>query len=160
MAENNICEFQKEHIEAIAGLQTDMENVKEKVSSLSNIEKSIERMTTLMEYQTKENEKRDKLMEQQSKTLTQQSLTLSKVNDNLDSLNVEVKTTNARIDRLETKFQSENAKNLIDIREINKDKVKLSLKDKVKKNAIPLAAITALVVAIVDALKGLKIFGE
>jgi len=114
-------------------------------------------MTTLLEVEAQKGEKRDKLIEQQSDTLTQQNITLVKVNDSLNNLNDEIVNTNKRMDTLEKIVTIENAKNFIDVREVNKEEVKLTLGQRAKKWAIPFGAISGFVVALYELLKGIKI---
>lgn len=146
-----------EIIERVAALETKVDNLEEDVDCLSNIEKSIERMTTLLEVEGQKGEKRDKLIEQQSNTLTQQNITLVKVNDSLKNLNDEIKNTNKRIDTLEKIVTIDAQKNIIDIREINKEKVKLTLGQKAKKAIVPTGALAGIVVFIYEVVKNIKI---
>jgi predicted RNase H-like nuclease (RuvC/YqgF family) len=143
MSDNKI-EFTEEHIKAIAVLETKVDKLEDDIGCLNRIDKSIEKLSILMEVQVKENEKRDCL--------------LVKMSDSLDNLNTEIKHTNMRIDGLEYKFKSSEDMNFIDIREINKEKAKekLSLKEKAVKFGIPFGAISGFVVALYEILKGIK----
>ena len=146
-----------EIIERVATLETKVNSLEEDISCLNRIDKSIDRMTTLLEIEAQKGDKRDRLIEQQSNSLTQQNITLVKVNDSLKNLNDEIKNTNKRIDTLEKIVTIDTQKNTLDIRDINKEKVKLTLGQKVKRAAFPFAAISALIIAIIDALKGIKV---
>jgi len=146
-----------EVIERIATLETKVDKLEEDVSCLNSIEKSITKMTTLLEVEAQKGEKRDKLIEQQSDTLTQQNITLVKVNDSLNNLNDEIVNTNKRMDTLEKIVTIENAKNFIDIREVNKEEVKLTLGQKAKKAVFPVSALAGLIAFLYEVISKIKI---
>lgn len=153
-------EFTQEHVAAIAELQTDMVNIKEKVSSLNNIENAIVKISTLLEVQSKDNEKRDALLIKQSEMLTQQSITMAKVNDNLDNLNIEVKNTNCRIDKLENKYNSSEEKCKVDLRDVQKEEIKLSIGQKAKRVVFPVGALAGILAFLYELILKIKDFSN
>lgn len=93
------------------------------------------------------------------------SSTLVKVNANLDNLNkdnkkikediVELKNdVYDKFDNLENQFEQSEDKNKIDVREIKKEEIKLTLGQKVRKAAVPFSAISALLIALFELIKG------
>lgn len=82
------------------------------------------------------------------------SNTLVKVNTNMDLMASEIQNTNSRIDNLETKIERNDDLHTVDLREIQKEEVKLTLGQKVRKAVIPFTAISALLVALFELVKG------
>ena len=141
MADNN--EIIYEHTKDIATLKTKVDKLEDNIICLNRIDKSIEKLSWLMEEQVKGNDKRDGL--------------LNKMSESLDSLNSEIKCTNTRIDGLEGQFMSSEQKNYIDVRDINKEEVKLTLGQKAKKMVFPIGAIAGIITFIYEVVKNIKI---
>jgi hypothetical protein len=53
------CKFQEHHIEKIAMLETEVNNLKTKIDCLDSINDSITRLTTLFEAQAEEKKRRE-----------------------------------------------------------------------------------------------------
>jgi len=149
----NICELQKEHIKLLSEHEVKIEKLETKVDDISDMKENLKILTVLQQKQEIRDLKFDKNYEEQIRTNAE-------ITSALKGLNSEIKETNSKITSLESKFYKAENKNMIDVRQVNKEKIKLSLKDKVKKYSIPFAAFSALIVAVVDALKGFKIFSE
>jgi predicted nuclease with TOPRIM domain len=126
-----------EHGEKIAKLETDVENMKEKLDNMADIKEAVVETKTYIKILTKSQEEQSKNMIRITETLNKQNLTLEKQNLTLDKLNEKIDSTNERVGQLEDKFENveekfENSENkfMIDTRDIQKE----STTEWIKKN--------------------------
>lgn len=97
--------LQKEHIQEIATLRAEMEQVKSFVSDISSMKELLAKQIALQEKYDARNEKIDTIIEQQIATNTKTEQTLKLINDNLSSMNTEMKETKTRVANLETSVE-------------------------------------------------------
>lgn len=126
-------DIQIQHTSLLATMQADIANLKNQIANInsidSSISKSLERITTVLEYNSKEDFKRDAVMEKLSDVIQKQGVAIVKVSDNLEALNNEIKGTNTKVDKLkddvydkfdalEKGYKVSEEKSKIDIRDI------------------------------------------
>lgn len=96
--------------ERLATVETKVANIENQIDDLGSINKSIERLTTLMEVQVSENEKRDAMREKQAIALEQLSVANIKTSEALDRLNTKIDKTDAKLESLNKKVDETSKK--------------------------------------------------
>lgn len=127
-----------EHAESIASLKTDVNNLKEKVNDLSDIKEAVVETKTYIKILTK-------AQEEQSKTLSLINQTIIRQNE---KLNDKIDHTDDKVEELKKVFIDDNKKNMIDIREVEKE----NYLTWIKKNKTPLT-VGGVLVALIGFLK-------
>jgi hypothetical protein len=145
-----ICEFQNEHIKMLAEHDVKIEKLETKVNDISDMKENLKILTMLQQKQEARDLKFDKNYEDQIKTNAE-------ITAALKGLNNEIKETNNKITSLEGKFYKAESKNLIDVRDVKKEEIRLTLGQKVKKVAIPTGAIAGILTFIYEVVKNIKI---
>jgi len=119
--ENCSNEMQIKHTSQIAKLETDMENVKDKIEDLSDIKDAVVETKTYVKILSES-------QKEQSKINQEFSTTLKSINKNLDILNMEtietkneIKNTNKKINTLENKIVEIDDRSKVDILKLLKD---------------------------------------
>lgn len=148
-------EFKEEHIKMLSDHEARLKTVENKVDDISDIKENLKILTVLQQKQEERDLKFDKNYEEQIKTNAEITSALKGVNASLENLNNEIKETNCKVTSLEGKFYKAEELNKIDLRCVEKEKVKETLMTKVKKAAIPFAAISALLVSLFELIKGI-----
>lgn len=148
-------EFKEEHIKMLSDHEARLKTVENKVDDISDIKENLKILTVLQQKQEERDLKFDKNYEEQIKTNAEITSALKGVNASLEKLNNEIKETNCKVTSLEGKFYKAEELNKIDLRCVEKEKVKETLMTKVKKAAIPFAAISALLVSLFELIKGI-----
>jgi septal ring factor EnvC (AmiA/AmiB activator) len=148
-------EFKEEHIKMLSDHEARLKTVENKVDDISDIKENLKILTVLQQKQEERDLKFDKNYEEQIKTNAEITSALKCVNASLENLNNEIKETNCKVTSLEGKFYKAEELNKIDLRCVEKEKVKETLMTKVKKAAIPFAAISALLVSLFELIKGI-----
>jgi len=97
-----------EHTKDIATLKSEVSELQDKVSDMSDIKQAIMKLTILQE--------------EQSKFSGEVSETLKEMKLEIRETKTEVKSTNNKVNDLENKFEKSEQKNMIDIRDVEKTK--------------------------------------
>jgi vacuolar-type H+-ATPase subunit I/STV1 len=133
-------------IAEIATLKSEVSNIKTQIIEFKDVGAAVIELSTIQRQNQQRDEERDKDRKEQSKLVQQQTYTLEKINDNLELMGSEIKATNARIDKLENKFnQSE---------EIFKVDTRIVVKNFISKHWYKLVIVG---IGIYEALKATKI---
>jgi chromosome segregation ATPase len=113
-----------EHENKIGKLEADIENLKEKYDTLSDIKDAVVETKTYIKVLTKSQEEQSRNMLQITETMNKQNLTLEKQNLTLEKLNAKIDSTNKRVGQLEDKFEHIEEKF-----EKSEDKFKIDTRD-------------------------------
>jgi anti-sigma28 factor (negative regulator of flagellin synthesis) len=100
------CKFQEQHIERIVMLETEVNNLKDKIDCLDSINISITRLTTLLETQVEENKRRDETREKENKTLERLSVASIQTAQTLERLNEKIDLNDKKIENLDKKISN------------------------------------------------------
>lgn len=113
--------MQLDHCERLAKLETEVDELQNKVDDFSIMKDTLIELKTLSEEQSEYNKKFNEMYEKSLTSNAEFSNTLKNINNNLNSMNIEIKGTNERIDGIEDKINEIDEKSKIDILKIIKD---------------------------------------
>lgn len=113
--------MQEKHIEAIATLESKVENLENKMDDFSIMKDTLIELKSLSKEQSQYNKKFNEMYENSLVSNAEFSNTLKNINTNLNSLNTEIKGTNERLDDVENKIIEIDEKSKIDILKMIKD---------------------------------------
>jgi predicted RNase H-like nuclease (RuvC/YqgF family) len=105
----------------IAAIKTDIENIKNQVSKFDLVSDAVIELKTIQKENQKRDIDRDEERKEQAKINQKQSETLIKINDSLDLMNKKLDSTNAKVEELEKKYENSENKNLVDLRDLDKE---------------------------------------
>lgn len=144
----------EKHEEQIKTLFKQDEAINKRIDGMDWMRDTLTKLTTLMEITIDDNKKRDEdnriMNEKQNETLANMNQSLIEINNSMSSMNT-------RIGTLEEKVEENEDKNLIDIRNISKEKEVNKLKQWIIPASIGGVIITTIgtiVIKIIEVLKG------
>jgi len=107
--------MQLDHSERIATLESEVDELQDKVDDFSTMKDTLIELKSLSKEQAEYNKKFNEMYENSLVSNAEFSNTLKNINNNLNSLNTEMKGTNERIDNIEDRLVKINNKSKIDI---------------------------------------------
>jgi len=107
--------MQLDHSERIATLESEVDELQDKVDDFSTMKDTLIELKSLSKEQAEYNKKFNEMYENSLVSNAEFSNTLKNINNNLNSLNTEMKGTNERIDNIEDRLIKINNKSKIDI---------------------------------------------
>ena len=134
----------------LAEHEVKIEKLETKVDDISDMKENLKILTMLQQKQEARDLKFDKNYEEQIKTNAE-------ITSALKGLNSEIKETNSKITSLEGKFYKAESKNLIDVRDVNKEHVKLTLGQKAKRMVFPVSALAGLIAFLYEVISKIKV---